>query len=153
MKRFRFPLHPVARLRSPQELRAREAFARAVHACTQAEQKLAAVRAHVAELESILALGRRDSFNATTGAAFFRAYREECARELAAERAATAARAELQARRADYLEANRKVKILQRLEEQVRSIHRRECDRAEQAEFDELAARRALRYRPLLPAS
>ena len=35
MKRFRFPLRPVTVLRAHKELRAREAFAAAVHAYVQ----------------------------------------------------------------------------------------------------------------------
>jgi len=153
MKKFRFPLRPVAVLRSHQELKAREAFAKAVHAYVLAEKHLATVRARVSELEGILFQGRRDRFSAGESAAFFRAYRAECAIELAAEREVIAARAEMQAKRAAYLEANRKVKVIQRLEEKARANHRREADRAEQAEFDELASHRALRRRHTLLAS
>lgn len=153
MKKFRFPLRPVAVLRSHQELKAREAFAKAVHAYVLAEKRLAGVRAHMAELEAILFQGRRDRFSAGETAAFYRAYRAECATEVAAEREVIAARAEMQAKRAAYLEANRKVKVIQRLEDKARADHRRESDRAEQAEFDELASHRVLRRRQNLLAS
>lgn len=144
MKKFRFPLRPVAVLRSHLELKAREAFAKAVHLYVVAEEKLATVRAHVAELEGILFQGRRDRFSAGETAAFFRAYRAECATELAVEREVIAARAEMQHKRAEYLEANRKVKVVQRLEDKARATHRQEVARAEQAEFDDLAGHRAL---------
>jgi flagellar FliJ protein len=81
MKRFRFPLRPVVILRTHLELRAREAFAAAVHAYMVAEERLGSIRAHVAELESILFTGRRDRFTAADSAAFLRAYRQECALE------------------------------------------------------------------------
>jgi flagellar FliJ protein len=149
MKRFRFPLRSVAVLRAHFELKAREALAAAVHAYVAAEEKLATVRAHVAELEGILFDGRRDRFRATDAAAFFRAYRQECAAELEAERTVIAARAEMADRRTAYLEANRKVKVIQRLEEKSRATHRREADRAEQAELDEMAAFRAARRQPV----
>lgn len=153
MKKFRFPLRPVAILRSHLELRAREAFAKAVHLYVEAEERLGSIRRHMAELESILFTDRRGSFDAATAASFFRAYRQECTREIVAEREAIAARAAMQAARAAYLEANRKVKVISRLEDKARSTHRRAADRAEQAELDELASHRATRRRQPLFAS
>ena len=153
MKKFRFPLRPVAILRSHLELRAREAFAKSVHLYVVAEENLATVRTRVAELESILFEGRRDRFDATTAAAFYRAYRTECAAVIKAEGEMIAARAAMQASRTAYLEANRKVKVVSRLEEKARANHRREADRAEQAELDELASYRASRRRQPLLAS
>lgn len=147
MKRFRFPLRPVAVLRAHLELRAREAFATAVHAYVVAEERLGTIRGHMAELESILFTGRRDRFSAAETAAFFRAYRQECAVELGAERDAIAARNEMQTRRAAYLEANRQVKVVARLEDKARAKHRAEQARAEQAELDEFASHRTLRRR------
>jgi hypothetical protein len=54
MKRFRFPLRPVAVLRAHREMRAREAFAASVHAYVQSEEVLARTRARVAELAGVL---------------------------------------------------------------------------------------------------
>jgi flagellar FliJ protein len=153
MKKFRFPLRPVAILRSHLELRAREAFAKAVHAYVVAEERLGSIRGHMAELESVLFTDRRDTFDAATAATFFRAYRQECALEIGAEREAIAARVAMQASRAAYLEANRKVKVVARLEDKARAAHRRDADRAEQAELDELASHRATRRRQPLFAS
>jgi len=149
MKRFRFPLRSVAVLRGHFELKAREAFAASVHAYVLAEERLATVRTHVAELEEILFQGRRDRFGAAEAAAFFRAYRTERATELEAERAVIAARAEMADRRAAYLEAHRKVRVLDRLEEKARTLHRRAAERAEQAELDEMAAFRSARRSPV----
>ncbi len=148
MKKFRFSLRPVAVLRAHQELKARELFAKAVHACVAAEERLATVRQHVAALESILFSGRRDRFSAPEAAAFFRAYRAECANEMIADREVVTARTQMEAARAVYLEANRKVKVVERLETKARVLHRREADRAEQAEFDELASHRSIRRQP-----
>lgn len=153
MKRFRFPLRPVAILRSHLELRAREVFAKAVQAYVAAEERLATVRVRMTELESILFTGRRDRFSAMEAAAFFRAYRAECATEIATEREVIAARAAMQASRAAYLEANRKVKVVARLEDKARADHRRQADRAAQAELDEFASFRAARRRQPLFAS
>lgn len=147
MKKFRFPLRPVAILRAHFEMRAREAFAAAVHAYVAAAEHHARVRARLTELEEILFAGRRDRFNAAETAAFFRAYRQECAAEMQAAHAANTARAEMQSRRAAYLEANRKVKVVSKLEDQARARHRAEVARVEQAELDEFASYRAFRNR------
>jgi flagellar FliJ protein len=145
MKRFRFTLHPVAVLRAHREMRAREAYAAAVHLFVAAERQLAITRARVAELEAVLSDGRRARFNAADAAAFFRAYRRECVVEQESERKLGAARAEMQARRDDYLEAHRQVKVVAKLEDKARAAHRREAARLEQGEIDEIAGFRAAR--------
>jgi flagellar FliJ protein len=123
MKRFRFPLRPVAVLRAHRELRAREAFAASVHAYVESEERLAAVRQRVAELGRVLFDGRGERFLAADAASLFRVYRAECEDEMAAERACFAAREQMQLRRAEYLEANRHLKVVQKLEEKARGAH------------------------------
>ena len=147
MKRFRFPLRPVAVLREHRELRAREAFAASVHAYVQSEENLAATRARVARLEAALFASRSGRFNAIEAAQTFAGYRNECAAEAEAERATFAARAEMDQRRNDYVEAHRNLEIVRRLETRARATHRLAANREEQAEFDDLAGRRALRRR------
>lgn len=147
MKRFRFPLRPVAVLREHRELRAREAFAASVHAFVQSEENLAATRARVARLEAALFASRAGQFSAVEAAHTFAGYRRECAAEAEAERATFAARAEMEKSRAAYIEAHRKLEIVRRLETKARAAHRFEANREEQAEFDDLAGRRALRRR------
>jgi flagellar FliJ protein len=149
MKRFRFPLRPVAVLRAHRELRAREAFAAAVHAYVQAEEVLAATRARVAELEQLLFAGRSGRFLAADAAALFRVYRAECHAELETERQAIDARDLMHKRRHEYIEANRQLKVVNRLEEKARSTHRAENARIEQNELDEFAGFKASR-RPAL---
>jgi len=143
MKRFTFPLRPLGVIRAHRELRAREAFAAAVHAYVKAEERLAVVRARVAELGALLASGRRDRYLAADAAGFLRVYRTECQAEAAAERAVTEARAQMTQRRAEYLEADRRLKIVQRLEEKARARHRHDVLRGEQAEHDEFAGFRS----------
>lgn len=145
MKKFRFPLRPVGILRTHQELRAREIFAAAVHHYVQAEERLAQLRRRVAELEELLFRGRAERFLAADAATLLRVYRGECNAEIEAERAVIEARDAMQARRRDYLEANRRLKVVNRLEEKARAAYRAETQRAEQNEIDELAAGRALR--------
>jgi len=149
MKRFRFPLRPVTVIRAHRELRAREAFAASVHAYVQAEQHLAAVRAQVAELAHLLAAGRHGTFLAAEAADLFRVYRTECAAEIAVERQVIEARDAMNRRRAEYLEANRQLKIVDQLEERARARHRAETLRGEQAELDDFAGILAAR-RPAL---
>lgn len=143
MKRFRFSLRPVSVLRAHRESRARELFAAAVRAYVKSEEELARVRARVAEFEAALFAGRRERFTAAGEALSLAAYRRESALEVTAERTVFAARAEMDRRRADYLEAHRKLEMVHRLEEKARLAHRLMANRTEQAEFDDFAGRRA----------
>jgi flagellar FliJ protein len=149
MKRFRFPLRPVVTLRAHREIRARESFAAAVHAYVLSEEKLMATRARVARFEGALFAGRSGTFNPAAEAQQLTAYRRECEAEVEAERATFAARAEMDRCRADYLTAHRDLEVVQRLETKSRLAHRLEANREEQAEFDDFAARRAMRRSPL----
>ena len=150
MKRFRFSLHPVAVLRSHREARAREAFSASVHAYLLTDQALAATRRRVAEFEAALAAGRTGRFSAAAAAGSLAVLRRECAAEAEAERAVVLARAEMQARRTDYLAAHRQLEVVKRLEEKARGSHRLAVNRAEQAEFDDYSGRRR-RPSPRLP--
>ena len=142
MKRFRFPLQPVAVLRAHHEMRAQEAFAAAVRACLKTEEYLASTRLRVAQFEAALAAGRQKQFSATDEGRALAAYRQDCAAEAASEKAMLAARATMQQRRAEYLDAHRKVEVVKRLEEKARLTHRLDCNREEQAAFDEFSGRR-----------
>ncbi len=145
MKRFRFPLRPVAVLRAHQETRAREAFASAVHRYIQAEEELARTRVRMRALEAELFSGREKSFRADQAALLLADYRRECASEAEVERQTIAAREQVQQRRNDYLEAHRKLEVVNRLESKARATHRHELDREEQAEFDDFAGRRRIK--------
>jgi flagellar FliJ protein len=151
MKKFRFPLRPVAVMRANAELRAREALAAALAACGQADDRLAAVRVRRGELEAIIRHSRRATFRAAEGAAFTQAYRRECSAELDAQKQAAAARAALDKRRDACIEANRNLKVITRLEEKARALHQHELLRVEQAEIDEMAGQRASRRQLVLP--
>jgi flagellar FliJ protein len=145
MKKFRFPLQPVGVLRAHEELRARELFAAAVHVYVQAEERLTGLRKRVADLAEVLFHGRSDRFLAADAAALLRVYRGECNSVIAVEREVIEARAAMQQRRAEYIEANRRLKTVGKLEDKARERHRLEVLRAEQAELDELAGFRAFR--------
>jgi flagellar FliJ protein len=150
MKRFRFPLRPVAVLRAHREIRARESFAAAVHAYVASEENLANTRRRVAQFEAALFAGRRDRFNPAEEAQQLAAYRRECAVEIDAEKATFTARAEMERCRAEYIEAHRKLEVVKRLETKARLAHHLAANREEQAEFDDFATRRAMRRSPLL---
>jgi flagellar FliJ protein len=149
MKRFRFPLRPVAVVRAHHESRAREVFAAAVHAYVQTEENLAATRARVAQWEAALFRGREGSFHAAEETHHLHGYRREAAAEVEAERVMIAARDAMNERREAYLEAHRKLEVIRRLEAKARTSHRAAANREEQAEFDEFATRRAARKEPL----
>lgn len=145
MKRFRFPLRPVAILRSHQEVLAREAFATAVQAFVKAEQHLSATRERMAQLAAELTEGRAQRFSAAAEIRALTAYRNECDAEVEAQKALVAARQAMDARRLEYVEAHRRLEVVNRLEEKARAKHRYETMHEEQAEFDDLATRRFIR--------
>jgi len=145
MKKFRFPLQPVGVLRAHQELRARELFAAAVHHYVQTEERLAALRKRVADLAEVLFHGRSTRFLAADAAALMRVYRGECNGVIEGEREVIEARDAMQKRRREYIEANRRLKTVSKLEDQARERHRLAVLRTEQAELDELAGFRAFR--------
>ena len=145
MKKFRFPLQPVGVLRAHQELRAREIFAAAVHHYVQSEERLAALRKQVAELAEVLFHGRSDRFLAADAASLHRVYRGECHAVIEVEREVIEARDAMNLRRQEYIEANRRLKIVHRLEERARHQHRIEGLRSGQNELDDLAGFRAFR--------
>ncbi|HWA26041.1 MAG TPA: flagellar export protein FliJ [Lacunisphaera sp.] len=145
MKKFRFPLQPVAVLRAHQELRAREVFAAAVHHYVLAEERLAALRKRVAELAEVLFHGRSERFLAADAAALLRVYRGECNAVIVTEREVIEAQDAMNARRKEYIEANRRLKTVEKLEERAREQHQLEVRRADQNELDELAGFRSFR--------
>jgi flagellar FliJ protein len=143
MKRFRFPLRPVTILRAHGELRAREAFGTAVLALARADEDLAATRSRVARVAASLSAGRAERFPAATEGQALEAYRRECVAEAGAERAVLAARSAMLQRRVEYVEAHRRLEVVQRLEARARTAHQVEAGRQEQAAFDDLAGRQA----------
>lgn len=149
MKKFRFSLRPVAVLRAHREQRAREAFAEAVHAFVKSERDLAATRARVAEIEAALAANRSGCFSAAVEVQTLAAYRREWEGERKAEQIMQAARTALNQRRVEYLEAHRKLEVVNRLEEKARVAYRAAVGREEQAEHDEFAGRRFATRRTL----
>jgi flagellar FliJ protein len=150
MKRFRFPLQPVAVLRAHHELRAQQAFAAAVQAFNRADEALRMTRARVAQFEASLAAGRRERFSGSQQAEALAAYATERTAEAESERIMLAAQSAMNERRNEYLEAHRKVEVVKRLEAKARMAHRLGAAKEEQAEFDDYATRRFRTRRALI---
>jgi len=150
MKRFRFLLHPVAVWRAHQEACAREAYAAAVAGLSRAGDMLADARRHAARMEADMQRGRSGGFHAAGEVSTLHGYRRAAAAELAAEQAEADATESFRRHRSAYLAAHRQAEVLRRLEERARTAHRLAENRAEQAEFDDFANRRATRRRPIL---
>ncbi len=146
MGRFRFTLKSVAVVRAHKELLAREALAAAKRARSEAESRLNAATLRLVEMETLRSAGRAGRFRPADEVAFLLAYRGECAAEAELRKRMAAAESEAEARRSACVEANREVKVMDRLEASALSAHRTAAFRAEQAEFDEIAGRRSSRY-------
>jgi len=142
MKRFHFALRPVAVIRAHAELRAREALAASLKECSAAESHLQAWQRRLAEAEARLTEHRIDRFNGTDVASQLHAYRTDCAARDEAVAALRDARAAMQKRREEYIEANRALKAIEKAEARAREEHRAENARAEQAGIDEFAGRK-----------
>jgi len=151
MSRFRFTLKSVAVVRAHKELLAREALAAATRARAEAQARLGAATLRLVELERLRSEGRTGRFRPADEIAFFLAYRRECAAEAELRKQMAAAVSETEARRAACVEANREVKVMDRLEASAFLAHRTAGFRAEQAEFDEIAGRRSSRYNQANP--
>lgn len=145
MKRFRFPLQPLAVVRAHREQQAKGIFAAAVQAHAQSQDQLVITRARVAAFEAALNAGRQEAFSGATAAEALHAYRAETVLEQNAERAVQSAQDALDARRAEYIAAHRQLEVVRRLEAKARAVHRADNARAEQSEFDDFASRRAMR--------
>ena len=92
MKRFTFPLRPVAVLRAHRELRAREALGAAIQAATVAEDRASAASVRVRDLALAICGRRRAAAAVRDEIALTQSYRRECAAELEAHKQLTAAR-------------------------------------------------------------
>jgi hypothetical protein len=146
MGRFRFTLKSVAVVRAHKEMLAREALAAATRARADAEMRLNAATLRLVEMEKLRSAGRSGRFRPADEIAFFLAYRGECAAEAELRKQMAAAVSETETRRTACVEANREVKVMDRLEASALLAHRTAAFRVEQAEFDEIAGRRSSRY-------
>ncbi len=145
MKKFRFPLHSVATVRSMRELRAREQFSVAVHACVLAEERLQLLRSRLAVLEEVLRSGRTRTFRAGDEASFLEAYRAETHAADQASAELEKARAAMEVARQGWLGSRRDLRVVENLEQKARAFHRREVEREDQAALDDRTSALAAR--------
>jgi flagellar FliJ protein len=140
MKRFKFPLQPVAVLRAHKRLKAQQGLAAAAAEVAKNEAQVAAAHARTVELEQMIAAGRSGPFRPDLQVSFLQSYGRERTAEAAAGKILDAARIEMAKRRQALLEAQRQVKVVSQLEVKARANYRAETLRAEQTEIDERAS-------------
>ncbi|MCA8965914.1 MAG: flagellar FliJ family protein [Planctomycetes bacterium] len=133
MRRFRFRLQPLVRLRSQLERNARRELATAMAAVNQVEQQQAAAAQGLRECADQAAGADAVGMLARSLEVGLRRHKWRLDKQLAvAERGLTKAQG-------DYAQRARDLKVLQQLRDKRRDEWRLEVQRAEQAELDELS--------------
>ncbi|HEB53946.1 MAG TPA: flagellar export protein FliJ [bacterium] len=133
MRRFRFRLQPVLRLRSQYERLAQKELAAAMADVNTVDQQLRAAEQGLADCAEQAVRSDAVGWLARSLEDGLRRHKWRLARQLQnAER-------RLEAVRNDYTAKAREVKTLQRLRDQERATWQQERQRSEQAELDELA--------------
>ena len=134
MRRFRFRLLPLLRLRAQYERTARRELATAMAAVSAIDQKLAAAKQGLRDCEDQAA--RTDAIGQLAKGLEngLRRHQWRLQKQL------TEAQQRLDAVRIDYAQKAKDLRALQRLREQKHVEWRAETQRAEQAELEELAA-------------
>jgi flagellar export protein FliJ len=145
MKKFTFALKSVAVLRSFKEAVARDRLAESIRSCAQIEERLAEMQLRLSEMERLRSGERNGRFRPADEISFSHLYRRECAEESSLKGQKAASQRELETRRQAFIEANRAVKAIGRLESKAIDAYRVDSNRIQQAEFDEFAGRRAAR--------
>lgn len=134
MRRFRFRLAPVLRLRAQLERTARRELATAMGTLASVDQKLAAAAAGLRDCA--------DQASRADGVGQLAKQLEQGLRRhhWRLQKQRVEAQQRLDVVRADYTQKARDLKTLQKLRDQQREAWRLDVQRAEQAELDELAA-------------
>ncbi|PTY08796.1 hypothetical protein DB347_04290 [Opitutaceae bacterium EW11] len=146
MKKFRFPLRSVATVRSLAELRAREAFSKAVQVFVEAEQHLRAIRDRIRQFQEILLSDRGNAFRAGDQVSFLNALKQETINATKAEAEVAKARTALEAARQAWLEARRDVRVIENLETKAKQAYLHEVERENQLAMDDRASALAARH-------
>ena len=134
MRRFRFRLAPLLRVRAQLERVSRRELATALAAVDAVDQRLAAA---TAGLRDCAAQGARPDAVGALARSLETGLRRHQWR-LQKEREGVQRKADVA--RADYTQKARDLKTLQRLREQQRAAWQQQAQRSEQAELDELAS-------------
>ncbi|MFA6286547.1 MAG: flagellar FliJ family protein [Opitutaceae bacterium] len=149
MKRFRFRLESVRTIRDLAERRARERFGLAQQKVAEAEEALRLAAFRRSELADALAGARTGCFRPGEQIGGMAALRLAEQAETQARRLLLEAGAARDRSREEWLVARRQLKIIERLEERARLVHREASEKAEQNILDELACLAAARTAPL----
>lgn len=141
MKKFKFTLQPVATLRGLQEMRAREGFAAALRGVSECRASLDRQQVRVTAFVESLVAGRERGFAGGMQAVFMRGYHEELLLEKQAHDALAKAEAAREQARLRWVEANKQVRLVEKLREKAKTRHQVELAHVEQAQLDERGAR------------
>lgn len=144
MKKFRFPLEPVATLRNLQEMRASEAFSGANRRVAECGEQLGRQQLRVAQFVESLILQRSAGFPGAVQASFLQAYRGELAQEKQAGEALAAAEREQEAARQRWIQAHLQVRLVEKLRSRARERFQTELVRFEQRQLDDRLPRGGL---------
>ena len=143
MKKFHFTLRAVGVVRAHKERLAREALSVAMAARAAAESRLADAQRSVLALEAQMRAVRSGGVRPMDVVAAQEAHRRELLVIEQMRKQLAVAHAEFERCRQLCIEANRQVKVIERLENDARQAHRAASLKSEQAEFDEMAGHRA----------
>jgi hypothetical protein len=147
MKRHPFPLRSVGVIRAHQLWVARRGLAEAVRVSAAVSSRVTAKADGIAQLNAAQAAARAGGLRAAEEVAFGGHHRRESAELVQLEHLRARAEAEVAAKRAACLAAERAVEMIERLEAAALASHRAADLRSIQLELDECAGRR-LRRRP-----
>jgi flagellar protein FliJ len=137
MKKFRFPLRSVETVRSITELRAREHFSQAVTVHADTVRALVVAREALAGLEDLIREQRRGHFRPAEQVTFSKEIQVREERVKVATQAEAEAALRLESARAQWVEARKQLRVVEKLEQKARSVHRAECEHEEQALMDD----------------
>ena len=137
MKKFHFPLQPVAVLRNLQEMRASEAFAGANRRVEECGAALAHQQLRVAQFVESLLICRTTGVPGPTHASFLQAYRVELDEEKTATLELDRAQAAQEAARQRWIEAHLQVRLVEKLRGKARERFQTELIRFEQRQLDD----------------
>lgn len=137
-KRFQFRLEPVLRVRGAQEDEARRAFAAAQRAAQEQARKLADIATQERRARAEMADTRRGPVNLVR-VRLEEGYLVGVGRRIDREKQTLAKKLEEQfVKRTAFVEARKKVRVLERLKERRQTEYRREVEREEQKTLDEV---------------
>lgn len=137
MKKFRFPLEPVATLRNLQEMRANEAFSGANRHVAACDAQLGEQQMRVAQFVEAMIVNRTAGLPGVMQASFMQAYRGELDREREAGEALEKARVEQEAARQRWIEAHLQVRLIDKLRQRAVERHQAELFHLEQRQLDD----------------